>query len=323
MVALSAAKRRPAVLVVGSLNMDLVLEVPRMPLPGESMPGRKCSRIPGGKGANQAVALARLGAAVTLSGQVGRDADGETLIHSLEQEGIATDFVFKTESCNTGLAVILLDDTAQNAIVSYPGANLELKEECIETVFRAGKFDGLMLQLEVADEIVVACCRLAMEAGIPVCLDAGPARNFPLEQIRGIALLTPNETEVRALTGREVKTVADAIEASAELMDRANAQAVVIKMGAAGALLRTRQGICEHFPAIEVRAVDPTAAGDAFTAAMMIRYLDTGDLRQAVQYAIYSGALATTRLGAQASLPSAAEIAELMERAPAKRGARA
>lgn len=317
----SAPRQRPAILVVGSLNMDWVLEVPRMPLPGESMPGRTYSKIPGGKGANQAVAAARLGAAVTLSGKVGKDTDGETLLRSLEREGIATDLVFRSESCSTGLAVILLDDTAQNAIVTYPGANLDLKKEDIESVLRSGRFDGMMLQLEVADEIVVTCCRLAMEAGIPICLDAGPARSFPLEQIRGVDLLTPNETEVRALTGREVSSVGDAIDASEELMDRAGAHAVVIKMGAAGALLRTKDGMSEHFPALEVNAVDPTAAGDAFTAAMMIHYLDTGDLRQAVQYAMYSGALATTRLGAQTSLPTAAEIAAMIERTAITRGA--
>ncbi len=299
---------RPSILVVGSLNMDMVLEVSRMPHPGETLIGKGCSKIPGGKGANQAVGLARLGARVTMAGKVGRDVDGAELLEGLKEEGITTGFVFEAEKTATGLAVILLNDTGQNSIVTYPGANSELCEAEVLKAFAAGSYDALMLQLEVPDEIVILSYRFAKKMGIPTILDAGPARPFPLEQLQGIDVLSPNETEVLALTGIEVKSVADAELGAGELISRSNAKAVVVKLGAAGALLRTADGMSEHFPAHKVEVVDSTAAGDAFTAALTIRYLETGDLRDSVTFANLAGALATTKLGAQPSLPTALEI---------------
>ncbi len=299
---------RPSILVVGSMNMDLVLEISRMPHPGESLVGKGCSRIPGGKGANQAVALARLGAAVTMVGKMGRDADGAKLLEGLKEEGIRTEFVFEAEKTATGLAVVLLNDAGQNSIVTYPGANLELDETEVQTAFAAGSYDALMLQLELPDEIVLSSYRLAKKLGIPTFLDAGPARFFPLEELRGIDLLSPNETELLALAGIEIKSIADAKLGAAELLSRSGAKAVVVKLGAAGALLHTAEGISEHFPAHKVNVVDSTAAGDAFTAALTIRYLETGDFRDSVTRANLAGALATTKLGAQPSLPTAEEI---------------
>jgi ribokinase len=301
-------RRRPSILVVGSLNMDMVFEVSRLPHPGESLVGQRYCKIPGGKGANQAVGVARLGAAVTLAGKVGKDADGAKLIEVLKQEGIATDFVFTAEKTATGLAVILIDHTGQNAIVTFQGANSELNQVDVSEAFAADRFDALMLQLEVPDEVIISSYQFAKKIGIPTFLDAGPARSFPLERIQGIDVLSPNETEVLALTGIEVRSIAEAELGAAELMERANAKAVVIKLGEAGALLRTADGVCEHFPAPKVNAVDCTAAGDAFNAALMIRYLETNDLREAVAYANFAGALATTKLGAQPSLPTALEI---------------
>lgn len=305
--------RRHSILVVGSLNMDLVLEVPRMPHLGESLVGQRYSKIPGGKGANQAVGLARLGAAITLVGKIGQDAEGAKLLEVLEEESIGTDFVFRAKETATGLAVILLDNMGQNTIVTYPGANLELNQTEILKAFEAGSFDALLLQLEVPDEIVVTSYAFAKKRGIPIFLDAGPARPFPLEQVWGIDVLSPNETEVLALTGIEIKSLADAELGAAELISRSNAKAVVIKLGAAGALLHTVKGKSEHFPACKVNVVDTTAAGDAFTAALMMRYLDTSDLRESVTYANLAGALTTTKLGAQPSLPTALEIEELSE----------
>jgi ribokinase len=288
--------------------MDLVVEVSRMPHVGESLVGQGYSKIPGGKGANQAVGLARQGAVITLVGKVGRDAEGAKLLEVLKEEGIVTDFVFYAENTATGLAFILLDNMGQNAIVTYPGANLQLSQTELLRALTASSFDALMLQLEVPDEIIVASFQFAKKIGVPTFLDAGPARSFPLEQLSGIDVLSPNETEVLALTGIEVKSIADAELGAAELISRANAKAVVIKLGAAGALLRTAEGKSEHFPAHKVNVVDSTAAGDAFTAALMIRYLDTNDLRESVTYANLAGALTTTKLGAQPSLPTALEI---------------
>lgn len=297
-----------SVLAIGSLNMDMVLQLPRMPLVGESLVGSRYFRIPGGKGANQAVALARLGARVTFVGKVGNDADGEALVENLKRNGIATEFVRKANDSSTGLAVILLDPNEHNSIAVFPGANDELTMDEVEGVFARDQFDALILQLEIPDEVIVASCRIAQRAGIMTFLDAGPARPFPLEELWGIDVLSPNETEVLALTGVEVQSLADAELAAATLIRRTNAKAVVIKLGSSGALLRTTLGACKHFPAFKVDVIDPTAAGDAFTAALAIRYLETGNFEESVLYANLAGALATTRLGAEPSLPTAREI---------------
>ncbi len=302
---------RRSLLVVGSLNMDLVLELPRMPLVGENVVGRRYSRIPGGKGANQAVGLARLGAKVTFAGKVGKDADGARLVEALKLEGIATEFVIEAENSSTGLAVILLDAAGRNSIAVFPGANYDFREAELEKVFTADRFDGVMLQLEVPDEIIITSYRFAKNAGIPVFLDAGPARPFPLEQLWGIDVLSPNETEAFALAGIEVKSPAEAERAAARLMTRSNARAVVIKMGSSGAVLRTADGQCEHLPATRVDVIDPTAAGDAFSAALALGFLESGSFRDAVAYANLAGALAATKLGAQPSLPTAQEIEQL------------
>lgn len=304
----SKLKHPCSVLAIGSLNMDLVLQLPRMPLVGESMVGFRYSKIPGGKGANQAVALTRLGAKVTFAGKVGNDADGETLVENLKRNGIATDFVSKADGRATGLAVIMLDPNKHNSIAVFPGANGELTVEEVEGAFVRDQFDALILQLEIPDEVIIAACHFAEGAGILTFLDAGPARPFPLEELGRIDILSPNETEVLALTGIEMKSPADAELAAETLIRRANASAVVLKLGSSGALLRTRQGVCKHFPAFKVDVIDPTAAGDAFTAALAIRYLETGDLEESVLYANLAGALATTRLGAEPSLPTAREV---------------
>jgi ribokinase len=317
----STSDAKLSVLVVGSINLDLVLRASRMPHPGESLIGETYHQIPGGKGANQAVAAARLGAAVTLSGKVGKDANGTRLRDQLEAQGISTGCVVADEKSQTGLAVITLDAAGQNSIIVFPGANMHIREDELRYAFSAGHYDAVLLQLEIPQEIVIACCTLARAAGIPVVLDAGPAQSFPLEHVRGIEILTPNETETLALTGLQVGTLDEAARAASVLLARAAARAVVVKLGEKGALLRTAEGATEHFPAHSVEAVDTTAAGDAFTAAMTIRYLQTGDLREAIAYGNLVGALTVTRLGAQPSLPTAVEVEAFRTRVRATRGA--
>ena len=302
------AEAKLSILVVGSINMDLVLRVSRMPHPGESLIGETYHHIPGGKGANQAVAAARLGAAVTLAGKVGKDVNGMKLREHLDAQGITTRCVVSDGKSQTGLAVITLETSGQNSIIVFPGANMDIRKDELQHAFAGGHYDAVMLQLEIPQEIVIECCNLARVAGIPVVLDAGPAQAFPLEQVRGIAILTPNETETLALTGMEVRTLDDAARAASLLLARAQAHAVVMKLGEKGALLRTAEGASEHFPARSVEVVDTTAAGDAFTAAMSIRYLQTGNLREAIPYGNLVGALTVTRLGAQPSLPTASEV---------------
>ncbi len=300
--------KTPSILVVGSINMDLVLKTERMPRPGESFIGQQYHYIPGGKGANQAVAAARLGGQVTLSGRLGFDANGVRLKEYLESQRISTDFVAMDEKSQSGLAVIILDASGQNSIIVYPGANMDIQEGEVQRVFAECHCDVVMLQLEIPRNIVIESCRLAREKNIPAILDAGPAQTFPLEEVHGLEILTPNETETLALTGIECKTLADADRAARVLAERSGARAVVIKLGAQGALLFANRKT-ELFPGHRVEVVDTTAAGDAFTAAMVVKYVQTGDLAQAIRYGNLAGAVTVTRLGAQPSLPTDEEVA--------------
>jgi ribokinase len=303
----------PSVLIVGSINSDLILRAPRLPSPGESLIGADYKRVAGGKGANQAVAVARLGATATLVGKTGTDSEGETLRAQLCTEGVRTDFV----SCcgtPTGLAVITIDSRGQNSIIIVSGANNQVCDEDVQAALSAGTYDALMLQFEIPTQTVIAACRFAKEHGVPIIVDAGPAQAFPLEELQGIDILTPNETELTALTGIDPGTVQDAQRAAEILLRRSHAKAIVLKLGSRGALLYDQNGAYEYFPAYSIEAVDATAAGDAFTAAMTVEYVRSGDLGRAVRLGNAAGALAAMNLGAQPSLPTAIALAEFCER---------
>lgn len=302
----------PRILVVGSINMDLVLQMDRAPAAGENVLGRSYSFVCGGKGANQAVAAARLGAKVDFVARVGRDVHGDRLRRGLEEEGIATKFVTRDGRSPSGLAVILVDGRGQNRIVVYSGANMTFAVGHVEKALR-NEYDALMLQLEVPDEVVAASFAAARKKRIPVILDAGPARPFDLSLVRGIDIISPNQHETTVLTGLPCKTYADAKRAGRRLQKLSGAEHVVIKMGAAGAFLMSGN-CCEPVPAFKIKPLDPTAAGDSFTAGMVIDWLRTGNLRQAVRYGNAAGALTATRLGAQTSLPQAKEVVEFLER---------
>ncbi len=311
----AVAGGRPRVLVIGSLNADLVLRTPRLPLPGESLIGTERLSMPGGKGANQAVAAARLGGRSALVGRVGDDSDGRWLREKLREEGVDDRLIAVDAERATGLGVIILEGSGQNRILVYPGANMGMTAGDLGPAFApdAGEPpDIVVLQLEVPGGIVVEACRLAAARGLPIVLDAGPAQPFPLEELSGLTILTPNETETLALTGVDPGRPGGAEEAAMILQRRSGAHEVVIKLGERGALLHS-QGRSESFPANRVEVIDPTAAGDAFTAELALQYAAHGDIRRAVHYANIAGAITVTRLGAQPSLPSAAEVEEFAE----------
>lgn len=300
------AKRKPSILVVGSINMDLVLQTERAPLAGESFIGDEYGYVPGGKGANVAVSAARLGADVTFVGRIGDDAHGAKLKEQLEAQGISTEFLAVDQERQTGLAVITVEASGQNRIIVYPGANMAIRKEDVARAFEHS-YDAVMSNLEIAQEIVVEVSRQAGCKDIPVVLDAGPAQSFDLGRMRRLEILTPNETETMALTGMECRTPQEAEAAARALAKASQAHFIVIKMGEQGALLYGEE-TCEFFPAHKVEAVDATAAGDAFTAAMTVHYLRHGDMGKAVRYANVAGALTVTRLGAQPSLPTSDEV---------------
>lgn len=299
--------KRSAILVVSSVNMDLVLQMEHVPVAGQTLFGRDYIYVPGGKGANQAVAAARLGADVTFVGKVGDDAHGAVLATRLEEEGINVDHLKVDPDEQTGLAIILLEEGGENRILVYPGANMAIEPAQVHQAFERD-YDAVMLNLEIGDEIVAQVVDLARKRDIPAVLDAGPARAFDLAQLHGLEILSPNETEATSLTGLDCNTPEQAALAARRLSEISGARFVVIKMGDQGALLLA-DGETEFLGAHNVKAVDTTAAGDAFTGALTLEYLRTGDIAGSIAYANIAGALAVTKLGAQPSLPTMEQMA--------------
>jgi len=307
----------PRILVVGSVNMDLVLEMDRVPAPGENLIGTRYSYLPGGKGANQAVAAARLGAEAAFVARRGSDPHGSRLAAALESDGVDIRHLTVSKDEPTGLAVIAVERTGQNRIVVYPGANMTLEPSMVEAALE-DPYDLLLLQLEMPDAVVAAAYRAARARGIRVVLDAGPARAFDLSLVHGIDVLSPNQSEAAALSGQPCDSVENARRAAVVLAEKSGARFVVIKLGENGALLFAN-GDTTWVPAFAVDAVDPTAAGDAFTAALALRWLSTGDLQEAAQYGNAAGALAASKLGAQASLPDRRAVEAFLKSQPPTR----
>jgi ribokinase len=297
----------PRLLVVGSINMDLVLETPRMPKAGESLLGERFSKHPGGKGANQAVAAARAGGRVRFYGKVGMDREAELLVSSLHNEGIETENLERDENVPTGMAVIFLEPDGENRILVYPGANLELSARDVGAALSGKKVDAVLLSFEIPVEVIEGVIAEAKAASLPVYVDAGPARPISRKALKGVTLLSPNETELEALTGRSCTADKEVEEAAGELFRELEPEYLLVKRGGRGALLVTPEG-AKQYPAFPVEARDTTAAGDAFTAAAAVRLLSGRPVHEAVRYASAAGALAASRLGAQSSLPTLEEI---------------
>lgn len=299
------------ILVIGSINMDLVMRLDRAPEAGETVLGKEYSYIPGGKGANQAVAAARINADVTFCGRTGLDANGEVLLKNLSDNRINTSYINRDPDSQTGLAVIPVDASGQNRIMVFPGANGRVSREDVDKAL-SESYDAVMMQLEIPLDTVYYAFEKASAKGIPVILDAGPAMKIELSRLKGIHMITPNESEASALTGIQVVDEASARKAARLLADETEARYVVIKLGDKGALLY-EDGCYEVFPAYKVKAVDTTAAGDSFTAAMTIKMIQYDDIRRAIKYANAVGALCVSKMGAQPSLPTAEEVAGFLK----------
>ena len=303
---------KPRIVVVGSLNMDLVVRTERLPRPGETVPGRDFCQVPGGKGANQAVAAALLGADVTMIGRVGDDSYGRQLVESLASRGVVTRSVKATPHSSSGLALIGLEDSGQNAITIVGGANARLSPDDVAAgeaeIAAAG---ALVVQLEVPLATVAAAIAVAKKHGVLTVLDPAPAPSGPLPQELAAAdVLSPNQTEAESLTGIAVASPGEAARAAAVLhID--GARTVVIKLGEQGALFSDGLGLVGHVPAPRVSVVDTTAAGDAFTAALAVALLERRPLEEATRLACAAGSLATTRRGAQDAMPTRDEVLRL------------
>lgn len=302
-----------SITVVGSLNMDLVLQAPRIPAPGETILGANdLVTASGGKGANQAYAAARLGAQVNMIGRVGEDAFGPQLLESLQSVGVNVSAVRKQADAPTGVAVIVVDATGENSIVVSPGANGQLTPADIsanKTLIEAS--DMLLLQLETPLETVLYAAHVASDAGVTVLLNPAPVQPLPDDLLRLVDVLVVNETEAEMLSGQQVETNADAEKAIVRLstMSERDVQ-VVLTRGGRGVSL-SEQGVT-HAPAFPVSVVDTTAAGDAFVGALAVALAEGKPFSAAVRFANAAGALATTRLGAQPSLPAIDEVQALL-----------
>lgn len=293
-------------LVMGSLNMDMVLSLSRIPQAGESLLGDSYRFVNGGKGANQAVAAARLGAQVSCIGRVGRDIYGQKLIKGLQEDRVDTRYLI-TDEGESGLAVVMLEQTGANRIAVFPGANGRLETGDINRAFDQMTPDIFLLQMETPRETVIHAVRKAVERRIPVLLDAGPAQAFPLEEIQGMDILSPNETETEALCGIRPDTQDHVLEACRKLAERSRAKYIVLKLGSRGCAVYDGTRV-EIVPAYPAPVVDTTAAGDCFTAALGLHYALSGDIYAAAEMGNKAGTLAVQKHGAQTSLPTFEDI---------------
>lgn len=307
----------PRILVVGSVNLDLVVRAPHMPAPGETVLGKGFVTSPGGKGANQAVAAAKLGGSARIIARVGDDAFGAQLLESLRANGVDCSDVMVTEGCPSGTAVIIVDGIGENAIVVAGGANSRLTPDDVFT--RANLFDDadvVLLQLELPLPTVRAARDLAARHGCKVVLDPAPAPASLGPELCKVDVLTPNIVEAERITG--YRAGQDRAERNTALdLLVLGAEAVVLKLGARGSLVADNNGHLARLRAYKVDIVDTTAAGDAFTAALGVAIGRGEELDAAARFANAAGALACTRLGAQQAMPTRDEVRMLMADQPA------
>jgi ribokinase len=303
----------PRILVVGSINLDLAARVSRLPKPGETVPGDTLIQTPGGKGANQAVAAARLGASTTMLGRVGDDAFGQVLLAALVASGVNTEHVHVIPQCSSGVALIGVETSGQNAITVIRGANAHLlPDDVIREEELFANADAVLVQLEVPFATVAAACRLARKHGTLVVLDPAPAPRVALPpELWAADLICPNQGEAESLTGIVAADAADAARAAKVLQGR-GARQVVIKLAERGALTCDQDGTSAQVPAPLVKVVDTVAAGDAFQAALAVALIEGWSLVEATRFACAAGALATTKVGAQDAMPRREDVERLL-----------
>lgn len=295
------------IVVLGSINMDLVVRTQDMPRPGETARGTGFVTIPGGKGANQAAAAARLGARVEMIGRVGHDSFGPILVENLRRQGVGVEHVRVDPEAASGIAMIIVDSRGENSIVVDPGANGRVSvgdiDQARALLVNAGY---LLLQLEVPLPVVRGAIDVARSLGVPVILNAAPAYALEHAFVAGVHYLVVNESEARTLTGIDVESVPDAREAACRLLGW-GVPVVIVTLGAQGAFVMAT-GLEAHVPAHKVQVVDTTAAGDAFIGGLAVALGNRYELMEAVRYATCVGTLATMVHGAQTSLPSADQV---------------
>lgn len=302
------------VAVVGSLNMDFVAEVSTLPQRGETLLAHSFLLTPGGKGANQAYACGRLGNHTVMLGCVGADSYGDMLLDNLEQAGVDTSHMGRLSEYSTGMALITVEGSGNNTIVVIPESNQQVTPAYIDSCRQVlAQSDMVLMQMEIPLETVVYTAKLAKELGKTVVLDPAPApEEFPEELFSYVDILTPNETELNRLLGTRYQafTTEELIEGAAKLHAK-GIPTVVVTLGAQGAFV-SNQTVQKHIPASPAIAVDTTAAGDSFAAALLQQLLAGADLATAAEYANFVSSIVVTRPGAQASIPTLEEVQQLL-----------
>lgn len=299
------------IVVFGSINMDLTTYVPRLPVPGETLFGNSFTTAPGGKGFNQAVAAARLGADTRFIGRIGNDAFGQGLLQLVANEPLDMSGVVVDAQHGTGLAVISVDEQGENAITVISGANMAHDEHDVaRCVTQMDEAQILLLQLETPLATSLAAARVAQERGIIVILDPAPAQALPDEAYQLATIMTPNELETEMLVGFRPNTPSDAAQAAAILLER-GVDIAIVKLGAQGAYFASADS-SGFVPAFAVNTIDTVAAGDAFNAGLAVALADGLPIAEAVRWGAAAGALATTKSGAMPAMPYRHELKQLL-----------
>jgi len=300
------------IVVVGSSNTDMIIKVPWIPKPGETILGGKFSTAPGGKGANQAVAAARAGGDVTFLARIGNDMFGQKAKEGFIKDKINVDYVLTDENDPSGVALIFVAEDGENSIAVAGGANTNLSPSDVQKARDViSSADILVMQLETPLETVHQAASMASDNGVKVILNPAPAQELSDDILGHISILTPNESEAELLTGIKVDSEEDAGKAADVLMGR-GVETVLLTMGSRGAYIATAE-FKELIPAFKVKAVDTTAAGDVFNGALAVAIAENKPIREAISFANAAAALSVTKLGAQPSAPTKEEIDKFLE----------
>jgi ribokinase len=306
-----------SIVVVGSVNLDLVASVDRIPAPGETLTGKTFQTFFGGKGGNQAVCVAQLGYPVSIVANVGDDEIGESLRNGLRSAGVSTSAVTIANRTSSGVALIVTDRHGQNSIVVVPGANGKLlPADILRQQSLLESAGAILLQLEIPLETVTCAVEIAHKKKIPVILDPAPARELSRKLLAKVTWLTPNESEAWALCGGTSEATPDAatVKGFAEDLLARGPKYVVVKVGSRGAYLAASHGERQYIPAYQVRATDCTAAGDAFNGGLAVGLMKSPKIIGALQFASAVAALSVTRAGAQPSMPSKTEVSRFIKK---------